>query len=245
MAKVKTYIGRHILEVRLEKRIFNFLDFKGELIDFLLEKTDFPKVSINTDGVRIEIASETLDQKYFVSFQNFGFQIDAQSGFDNFKVSTSNLISMLIKYKKYKTNKIARLGTKSSIFCNIRSRSESEIRQLFFDKLFANKNIFEEKTKLKVDDLGFFFLDNNYNEYKTHLTVGPGNLDEFIQKYIGKIDLYKDFKSKSGIIIDLDVYSENLGKLNYDKIVEKSNSQIDTIEEIFNNFIKFFDEKAK
>ena len=63
MGKTRTFIARHILEVRFKQKNFSFLDYYGELIDAIHAATDFEKVKVEGAGARVELASEDLSKR--------------------------------------------------------------------------------------------------------------------------------------------------------------------------------------
>lgn len=245
MGKQKTFTARHILEIRHTKKTFNFLDYYGELVDHLLNTTGFDKIKVEKSGARVEVVSDNLDETYFFSFENFGFQIEAKDDFQSFNDTTIKILKIIEDFPKYRLRDVIRIGTKSTVFCNIPSRSEDGIKQLFFNKLFANKDRFESNTGLKVEDIAFLYLDTKNDGIQSHITTGPSNLEEVIARYLPKVDLYLPFGKKSGVFYEIDAYSENLEDVTLEKIKSQVEKQIALIEKSFTGYMSLFNDKTK
>ena len=245
MPKVKTFIAKHVLEVRFKEKNFKFLDFYGELIDALHSATDFEKVKVENAGARIEVASADYSKTYFFSLENFGFQIDAETDIESFKTHVSKLLAFVGNFQKFELKDILRIGTKSSFFCHIPSRPEEGLRQIFFNKLFANKSAFESTTGLEITDIAFTYFDAKSGDVKSNILTGPSNLEEAISRYFQKPKLYSGFNQKAGVFYDIDTYSEYLGKLTSAELNSKIATQIGVIEKSFTGYMDLFNEKTK
>jgi len=245
MGKTRTFIVRHILEVRFKQKNFSFLDYYGELIDAIHAATKFEKVKVEGAGARVELASEDLSKTYFFSLENFGFQLDAEKDIESFRTNATKILTILSDFSKYEIKDPLRIGTKSTFFCNIPSRSEEGIREIFFNKMFANKQTFEQATGLEISDIAFAYLDAKNSQVQSHIMTGPSNLNEVIEKFFSKPKLYKDFGKESGVFYETDTYSEELGKLDVTSIAAQISSQIGLIEKGFEGYMDLFNEKTR
>jgi hypothetical protein len=245
MAKKKTFIARHVLEVRHSKKSFNFLDYHGELVDYLLDATGYEKIKVDKSGARIEVVSKDLKETFFVSFENFGLQLEAIEDFKTFKDQSLKLLKIIDGFAKYHLRKVVRIGTESTIFVNIPSRAEEGIRQIYFNKLFANKANFERKTGLKVTDIAQLYLDTDNDGIKTNITTGPTNFNEVINRFFVKAGLYDTFGGKNGVFYKIDAYSENLKETGLEILSNQIIKQIDLISNSYEGYSSLFNEKTK
>lgn len=232
-------VMRHILEVRLSKRLFSFLDFKGEMIDFFADKFEAPQMKLYANGVRFDLASDDLAKLYFFSHENFGFQIDASQSFDSFRSFVNTFIEALKTFPKYKwTGEVVRLGTKSSILYHRKGDSFESLKQSYKDMVLKDYQRIAELTKSDIVDTAHIF-DLKVSTGNANVLTGPVTKEKAIHKfYGGQEKLYKDtFDKNNGLMFSIDVANTEPLKLqDLDALKEQINKQINDIETVFNGF---------
>jgi hypothetical protein len=247
MAKKDTIIIKHILEIRLKKRIFSFLDFRGELVDFLLDKTGFERIKISDNGARIDVVSKDLSEIFFFSLENFGLQIDGAEDFDSFRNQTNKIFNLIQEYGNYSIGDVVRIGTKSSIFCHIPGGSFEGTKQKYIDLMLCGSKKIEEKSELELKDIAFTFMDlqeKNGSKGKAHITTGPATKEEVIEKFFGKNEKYLNFSKENGIYYEIDYYQPEEKNLTQEQLRQQVLSNINAVEKKFNGFLSLFkDEK--
>src|SRR5688572_18263868 len=92
---------RYVLEVRLKNRLFSFSDFRGSMVDHLIEKADFEQIKLSGNGARIDLKNSKKDKFYFVSIENFGLQSEANTDFESFQNQAAELIEKIKSFEKY------------------------------------------------------------------------------------------------------------------------------------------------
>lgn len=92
MSKGDQFLARHIVEIRLDDRLFSFVDFKGSLIDFLAREAGIKKIKLQEQ--RIDVATEDLHKSMFFSWENLGFQLEASTDFDSFHKQIDEFFSL-------------------------------------------------------------------------------------------------------------------------------------------------------
>lgn len=229
---------KHILEIKFEEKVFSFLDLKGKMIDYLLEKTQYGKIKISSSGSRIDIVSNDLKEMFFFSIENFGFQIEGAKDFKQFSEKTLQIFNLISEFKNYKYGKPLRIGTKSSIFFHKPGMSLEGIKQKFINQTVRNKDELEKITGSKIIDTGLAFLDLTDDFGKSHLTVGPASKNEVISRFFGLHPLYRDFGKENGVYFELDYFQDNSNKINTN-LENQVLFNISKIEEKFNNFISY------
>lgn len=233
---------RHIIEIRLKNRVFGFIDIKGDLIDFLIKETKYENVKLAQN--RIDVASKDLSEAIFFSWENFGFQIDAVDDFKSFKVKNNTLFSLLKKYGKYNFNNVLRIGTKSSILIHQKGKGIEAIKEKYKELFFKNNKKLEENIGFNLTDVGYFFQDLEKNGNKLNLLSGPVTKAEAINRFFDGKEKYKTYSKENGIYIDIDFYQLEEQEINdLDQLKDKIDKNIDSIEKIFQGFMKYVEDK--
>ncbi len=233
---------RHIIEVRLKNRLFRFIDIKGDLIEFLIKETKYENVKLAQN--RIDVASKDLSEAIFFSWENFGFQIDAVDDFKSFKEKNHILFSVLKKYGKYNFSKVLRIGTKSSILIHQKGKGIDVIKEKYKELFFKNNKKLEENIGFNLTDVGYFFQDLEKNGNKLNLLSGPVTKTEAINRFFDGKEKYKTYSKENGIYLDIDFYQlEEQEISDLDKLKDKIDKNIDSIEKIFQGFMKYIEDK--
>lgn len=235
-------IMRHIMEVRFAKRVFSFMDYRGELIDFLANRLSGENIRFAENGTRADIAIRDLSKIFFVSYENFGLQIDGAESFKDFSDFSTKLIEILGLFDKYKPDSVARVGTRSSILFHPKECNFETVKEKYKDIIFANYKDMEVKTNTRVIDLGCAF-DLKRNDDDVHISMGPVRKDEAVRKYFKNSDHYDKF-TRDGIFFDID-FSKNFSNEPFSivKVAKEVKCNIDNVEEIFNGFLTYLNIK--
>lgn len=235
-------IIKHILEIRLTKRVFSFMDFKGELLDFLVKNLRADKVRFANTGTRIDVTSDDLLNVFFISYENFGLQIDGVESFDNFKEQVKKLFEVIKLFDKYKFDSVIRIGTKSSILYHKSGDSYDTLQQRYKDFVFGNYKAMEEKTGTQLSDVAYTFELKRGTGIANVLT-GPVTKEEAMQKFFGRGQRYEKFDVNNGFFFDIDFAKNGDKKISsLDELSEEVNDNIKNIEEILAGFLTYFKE---
>ncbi len=243
MKKNNTTIMRHILEIRLKNRIFSFIDFKGDFIDYLIRETRYENVNIK--GNRIDVASKDLSEAIFFSWDNFGFQVDAVDDFKSFNEKVTKLFSLLSSYTKYSFEYVVRVGTKSSILNHQKGLGLDSLKQKYKELFFKNNQKLESYIGFNLMDLGYSFQDLEKNGNKLNLLTGPVTKDETIARFFdNKKDLYERFEKDNGIYLDIDYFQLKEQKISHlNTLKQQIETNISAIENVFNGVMKYIEDK--
>lgn len=235
--KQDNLIARHVLEIRLKNRSLSFMDFKGEMGDFIIKKMGWNKLKVT--GTRVEITNDDLSKIFFFSWENFGLQIEASKNFDEFNEYVKKLFEIIKDFKRYKIDDIARLGTKSSVFYHRKNMSFEGTKQIFKNIMFKDVSSLETKMGGNIIDTGIFALDIDCDKSKINFTSGAMQKNEVIEK-IFQNNLYDDFIKDNGIYFDFDLYLQAFTPENIHSIEEKVLENIKAIEEKMGGFLEYF-----
>lgn len=241
MTNKDSVIMRHILEIRFSKRQFAFRDFCGKLADYLVEKTKFDKIRFA--DIRIDAVSDDLREAYFLSWENFGLQVDSVETFDVFNEKVKKLIEIVNSFDEYQKENIYRIGTRSSILFHRKGESLDVLKQRFKNKMANNSQELEKAIGLKISDVGYTY-DMESENHQSHLLLGPVTKQEAIQKFFGKNSYGDLFKNDHGIYYEIDLFKENKEEFDFSQIEELVSENISAIETGFNEFIKYFYQEA-
>jgi hypothetical protein len=244
MKKIKeNLIIRHTLEIKLKQRFFGFVDFRGEMTDFFVKQLKLDNVRIT--GARIDIASEDSSEFFFFGYENFGLQLEASNSFEEFKEAIEKLFSALDAFKKYNLSEIIRLGVRSSIMYQIKSRNHQEIKNWYSELMFSSYDRIEKITGGKIFDTGFV-LDVSKGKGNAHIITGPVSKAESLTKYFGNNVNYQRQIPDNGFYIDIDFGRTDMTTVsNLAELKRESFEGVKNIEEIFTGFLNGFktDEK--
>jgi hypothetical protein len=238
-------IMRHILEVRLRKRIFSFLDFRGHMVDKLNSFLKADQIRLRSDGTRFDVADNNLTHSYFFSYENFGFQIDAASDFEEFKAQVRKFIAAIKEYPAYKWEEgLLRVGTRSVILYHRRHDNVGSIKNAYKELILNNHSTISELTKSEIIDSAHIFdlrLDNGL----VNVTTGPVTKEEALQKWFDNKNEYSErFNKDNGLIFSIDMAGnkpEDIKDLEQLRI--KIESQVDDVKAVFDGFKAYFQPK--
>lgn len=238
-----TSTSRYILEIRLNKRIFSFLDFKGELIDYLLTEAGHDLVSLRQQ--RVETSKKDFSEKFFVSWENFGIQLESQNNSKNFKERAEKIINLLSAFGEYNFDSLARVGTRCQSIVHIKGTSLEGNTQKFKDKMFNGYEYLKTQTGFTHLDIGAVFNDIQDGQLKGHLLVGPVSKSEAIQKYFSDTTpLYESFSKQHGVYMDVDIYKdEQVSVSSSSDIVAHVEENIAKIESVTLGFTSYIRDK--
>jgi hypothetical protein len=230
----------NILEIRLKERLFSFLDYKGELIDFLIQNYGFEKIKYSNNGTRIDVATGDLREKMFFSLENFGFQYDGSENFEDFKSETIKILKIISDFGKYKFNNLFRIGTKSIIYYYKQGKSFESWKDIYKHKMFKESDFFEKISSSKLVDFGYSFNDVEMDKSKASILTGPVEPAEAIIKFFDNDELYKKKIKNAGFMYIVDCYTDEVEeKINEEKIKDIVFENIKNIEKSFNSFRNF------
>lgn len=230
-------IARHVLEVRLKNRSLSFMDYKGQMGDFIIKKMGWNKLKMT--GSRVDITDENMDKVIFFSWENFGLQIEATEDFSDFKKYVEKLFEIVEEFKRYEVTDIARIGTKSSIFYHKNGMNLQGLKDVYKNLMFKNVDEIEKKMKGKVVDTGIFAVDMEIDDGRINFTTGPMSKEEVVMK-IFQNDHYSGFRYDNGIFFDVDLSKKELTLSNALELKKIVLANIDNIEERLGGFIEYF-----
>lgn len=226
---------RHILEVRLKKRVFSFLDFKGRLVDFLLEKFSGDKIRVSNNGSRIDIASGE-DVFYFVSVENFGLQVDGATNFDSFKETINRLFDALEEFKDYDIGPITRIGTKSVILYGPSHMSPKSVQDTYKEKFLQHSEKLHDYTGGEISDIAVVF-DLKKDGGIANVTTGPVTKEEAMMKFFdNKSTAYQKFDRNHGFLFSFDFGKNDEQNYNFDELRKACLAGVDSVENLFSGF---------
>lgn len=236
---------RNVLEIRLKERRFSFFDYRGKLIDFLIENYGGKKIKYLNNGGRIDVATEDLKEVFFFGAENFGSQFEAIDNFDKFKDQINKTFKIIEEFELYKFKNIVRIGLKSYIYCHKDGRGEEAVKGFYKEKMFKDSSFFEKISTSKIVDLGYSFADVEINDSKANIMTGPVGKEEALAKFFENREDYNDVK-KPGIIYIIDCYNTDVKEgLENDEIKEIAIKNVDNIEKSFNGFRDYIFEKIE
>jgi len=228
---------RCILEIRLKERVFSFLDYRGELIDFLVANSGGKKVRYSNNGSRVDVATDDLKKVIFLGIGNFGIQLETVDKFEDFKDEAKKLLDLIGLFGKYKFKNISRLGVKSVIYCHKKGKGLDSMRSFYRGKMLKGSEVLEKSTGTKVIDFGYTFNDVEIGGSKANITTGPVNGEEAIVRFFEGDENYNIVIKNPGIIYVIDCYRDNMvNNLNSVSIIEEINNNIDYIQKAFEGF---------
>jgi hypothetical protein len=233
-------IMRHVLEVKLEKRIFSFIDYRGELVDFLIKNLNGENIRIMRDGTRIDIASKDLSKVYFIGYESLGLQIDGVDSFEVFIGNVKKLFGVLKDFGKYNPESIIRIGTRSSILYHHRGDSFDGIKEKYKNMVFANYKNMETKTNSILNDVAYTFEFKRDNG-RANILTGPVTKEESIQKFFKNEDHYKNFEGSNGLYFDIDFSKSEKKEYSIDQLEKDIENNISNVKEIFEGLITYFE----
>ncbi|MBU0661466.1 hypothetical protein KKG22_04815 [Patescibacteria group bacterium] len=231
------FIARHTFEIRFKNRNLTFMDYKGEMGDYIIKKMDWENLKLT--GSRFDIANNNFDKILFFSWENFGLQIEVSNDFEDFKDYINKLFEILDEFKKYKVGDISRIGIKSSIFYHKYGIGVDEVKSIYKNIMLKDSGVIEKKMGGKIVDTGFLAINMQSDAKFVNFTTGPMTKNEVISK-IFKNDLYDSFNHKSGIYFDIDLSQKDLNFDNLDKLKEWALESSSSIEKKFKGFIDYF-----
>lgn len=242
MKTKNTSIMRHIVEIRLKNRMFGFIDFKGEFIDFLIKETKYENVKLA--GHRIDVASKDLSEAIFFSWENFGFQIEAVNDFKSFKEKNNEVFSLIKSYTKYNVQNVIRIGTKSSILTHVKGKGLDSIKQKYTELFFKDNKKLEKNIGFNLTDTGYFFQDLEKNGNKLNLLSGPATKAEAISRFFDGRKQYEIYPKDSGIYLDIDFFQLKEEQISdIDQLKNHIDENIDSIEKVFQGFMEYIEDK--
>lgn len=237
-------IMQHILEVRLKKRLFSFMDFRGKMVEYITEKLNTNQIILKNNGSRFDVADDKLENLYFFSVENFGFQIELRTSFEDFSNSVKKMIEAIKDFPEYKiSGGVVRIGTKSVILYHRKYDNDEKIKESYKNILVNNHDKISELTNSKIIDTAHIFdlkLDNS----KVNVLTGPVTKKEAMEKYfVGKIkgEYDQKFTRDNGMLLAIDASGNNISSINDFNALEKQiNTQISDIKIVFESFKSLF-----
>jgi hypothetical protein len=241
MEKGDQYAARHIMEVKLDNRIFSFIDYKGFLVDFLVKETDGHRIRLQEQ--RIDIADKgNFSRSVFFSWENFGFQIEAKD-FEGFHSFVDQFFGWMQKFGKYNFGTLVRIGTKSTIFYHKKGKSFEGVKDIYKSRLLKDHSEWEKNVGAKINDVAYTVELKQGDGADVRLVIGPMTFDEAMQKGFDRKDEYQALGFKddhSGIFMDIDVYQTGKFDVNFAQLAEKVHGNINVIEKHMEGFVSYF-----
>jgi len=239
-------IMKHIFEVRLKKRLFSFMDFRGRMVEFMTETLNTNQIKLINNGSRFDTADDKLEKLYFFSIENFGFQSELDTSFDQFISGVKNLLSAIKKFPEYTiSDGLVRIGTKSVILYHRKYDNTQSIKDAYKATLVNNHQKLSELSKSEIIDTAYTF-DLKLENSKANVQTGPVTKEEALGKFFdGKIkEQYNTkFTKDNGMLFSIDVAGNNpIDIKDFDELQKQAEKQIKDIETVFNGFKNLFGE---
>lgn len=239
-------IMRHIFEVRLKKRLFSFMDFRGRMVEYMTDALGTNQIKLMNNGGRFDTADDKLENLYFFSIENFGFQSELDTSFDQFITGVKNLLNVVKKFPDYSiSDGLVRIGTKSIILYHRKYDNTQSIKEAYKTNLVNNHQKLSELSKSEIIDTAYTF-DLKLENSKANVLTGPVTKEEALAKFFdGKIrEKYDEkFTKDNGMLLAIDVAGNNpLVVKDFEALEKQAESQIKDIQTIFEGFKKLFGE---
>ncbi len=236
---------QHVLEVRLKRRLFSFMDFRGRMVEVMTQSFGADKIKLGNNGTRFDLADSKIENVYFFGVANFGFQSELQTSLESFTAMVEKFTEALEGFSDYRiSNGLVRIGTKSTILYHRRGDNLSTIKQAYLNLLRKSPDEFSELTGSKVVDTGYAF-DVSLGENKASISTGPVSMEE-AQRRVFQGTHAKEyanlFGKDNGMLLSIDVFSGGTAVAeitDVQALKKKINSQIGDIERIFLGLKKY------
>jgi hypothetical protein len=238
-------IMRHTLEIRLKKRLFGFMDYRGRMIDHMSDRLKTNQIRMRSDGTRFDLADDELKNLYFYSYENFGFQVEASDDFEDFRRFVNKFIADIKTFPDYIwTEGLARIGTRTSILYHRRYDSIQTVTKAYQELILTNHGKISELTKSEIFDTAHNF-EMKINNNTVSVQTGPVTREEGISKFFdNKLKLYNNkFNKDNALYFSIDVSGNNPDEVDdFEMLQKKIESQISDIETIFTGFKAYFNQ---
>lgn len=235
-------IMRHILEVKLYKRVFSFMDFRGRMVDHMTEVLKSNQIRLQDNGTRFDIADDQKKHLYFFSVENFGFQTELNESFESFADTSKNLLDALMGFPDYKVDSgFIRIGTKSVILYHRKGDSLESIKDSYKDILVKDHDELARLTKSEIKDTAYTF-DLKLQNSSANISTGPVTKDEALGKFFdNRKDYGEDFNRENGMLLSIDVSGDAPRNINgLDGLSTQIYSQIKDVETVYDGFRSLF-----
>lgn len=244
MEKGDLIAARHILEVKLDNRIFSFIDYKGFLVDFLVKEADGHRIRLQEQ--RVDVADkDSFSRSIFFSWESFGFQVEAKD-FAGFHSFVDQFFGWMQKFGKYNFGSLARIGTKSTIFYHKKGKSFEGIQEIYKTRMLKEHNEWEKNVNAKMSDMAYTLEMKQSDGGDVRLVIGPMTFGEVMVKAFDQKEEYKGLGFKndhSGVFLDIDLYQTGKVDLTLPDLAKKVHSNIDSIEKHMEGFVSYFFKK--
>jgi hypothetical protein len=237
MSNKDKFIAKYVLEIKLSNKDLAFLSKRGVYAKQVIEKLSVPKFL--TSNERFDLASEDESEKYFISWENYGLELEAKKDFDVFSGKAKKLFDALSELEDYKKNKIARIGVRGQFFFHKQGKGFNDIKGRY-EKLFLNKDGLEQSLGGNIIDVGLHNVDFKINNRRINISVGPAKKEEVIEKFYKNNTLYKEFKNNAGLYLDIDVGLTVQNAFEKDNLNDEITNNIKILEEKFQAIVAYF-----
>lgn len=229
-SQIDKFVGRNIFEVRLKNKNLEFVDFKGEMAQFLMKNDDFQNFKMFAN--RIDLTNENNSRIFFISWENLGLQIESIDNNNDLSNEKEKLFKLISSYSKFEIENISRIGIKTTKIIHFRNKTLEQLKQAFTKIFFRDQKIFEQ-SGVRITDNGIFALEVDYKTYKAHINMGVMTKKEVIEK-VFQNNLYDNFSYEYGIFIDIDIYTDIYQFDDFSTLSTDSEQQIKSLFEIEN-----------
>lgn len=242
---------RHILEIRLRRRLFSFMDFSGKMVEYITDELNTDQIRLQNNGARFDVADDKLENVYFFSIENFGFQTEMKTSFEDFTGAVKKLFDALKKFPDYKINDgLVRVGTKSIIFYHRKGDNIQTLKDAYKNLLVNNHEKLSELTKSSIFDTAHT-IDLKVGNNKASVITGPATKEEALNKFFdGKIrEKYREkITRENGLLLSIDVAPSSVDSLaikDFETLEKQVGSQIQDISNVFEGFRTLFTESLE
>jgi hypothetical protein len=235
---------RHVLEVRLKKKLFSFLDFNGGMIDKFVKEFSCDQIKWQGGGMRFDVVQQDASNAYFCSWENFGFQSELHEDFDSFKEKVRDFIRVMKQTSQYTLDGgLARVGTMSTVFYHRRFDSITTLKKAYMEDLLRDSPRFAELTKSEIRDTGHNF-ELKLKESAAGIFTGPVTKKEAAEKFFGGASskLYeKGLDRDNGMLFQVDVWGDKPEDIqNWEQLETQIISQIGDVQQVVDGLKSYF-----
>jgi hypothetical protein len=199
------------LELRFKTKYFSLFDKKGDIADTISKTKAFEKIKISDD--RVDIATDNLDKKIFISIENSGTQYEAIGDFDTFASAIDSYYQNEIITELIQDKELLRIGLRAkTYFSNRNMNSLDKINKALQDNMLSNQDIIENAFEGKITDSNYIF-DLNLSNKKAKISIAPITKEQALT-FFENTPLYKNsFRTENAAYIDIDLYNDQTDSL--------------------------------
>lgn len=227
-----TIVIQATMELRFEKKLFSFIDRRGEIADSLLSSGKYEKIIISPE--RIDLADDDLINKLFLSSDNTGMQNEAIVSFGVFRSSIAEFFNNDIITELTADKPLIRVGTRAKIFYFKNGMGDfKKINNTYQSALLSDSDSLNEALNGKITDSNYIY-DFDLLDKKGHISVAPMLKKQALEVAFDNSKKYIDaLNNQHGAFFDIDIYNDKLNSLRVSDAGSLAEECWSEVEEIF------------